>query len=378
MVLINYFIKINFTFFSIFYILFAGIEDTVHVVRPKPTAPIADFAISEKSKKTDVSSEDQAPKIPKLLRAIATKRSRLLPIITRRIETKPQEPAEESFETAINAIHEEIPPKKVISQVEAISQKEVILQEEAIPPEKVRETPIVKFREEIKTEEPVVPEISVGEIKVPLPKDVIDVPDSVVDKDAVSKDPTDAVTEFYVPCPRKMVEEKPQRIVPCKCDQSADPFDCSCSAGKSMEVGVPCPQKKQCESIACKCRLQPPSNDCSKLIIKCTKHNYAFDGCVCKVNGLEQRKDCAHCHSSIEQSTCVSTQYLRSYLKTNKPKFRDVAFVSPLRDPHIVNCYREREECRGTPVYCRLCEVCGCKCTVRNNCLRRTDKRDCK
>ncbi|XP_026828449.1 uncharacterized protein LOC105277385 [Ooceraea biroi] len=326
------------------------IGDTVHVARPKPTAPIADFTVPEESKKADqvTSSENQTHLMPKLLRIIAAKRSHLLPIVTATTEPKRQEPKVESVpvEIPINeyVTREETVQEKVIPHVEPFPQEEVILQEESILQKEVSEEPIVQFTEERKKEVSLVPEI--GEVEATA-KEIIDISESVVGKDIVSEDFTRAVIKVDVPCSKKIErKDESQGVVSCKYESLSDPFDYTCSTAKCTEVRIACPQKKleeeQDESIACKCKLHPVSKDCSRFIAKC-KYNNAFDDCVCKINELEQKKDCTHCHLSIEQCICASTQYLKSCLKINKPKFRD---ISSLKDsPHICTNYcKEKKE----------------------------------
>jgi len=243
---------------------------------------------------------------------------------------------------------------------------EVIPEEEEIPEveiiEELVEEPIV-IPEEIK------PEVVKPE-EIPVPEIIIDIPKIIVKKELVPEELKEIIREVYTLCPRKIVEEKPLEIIPCKYDYPHVPV-------KRMEMHVPCPQKKLEEEqyeIACQCKPHPTTKSSnSKLIVKCPKYNNAFDNRICKVNGPEPKKSYADRNPPMEQYIYVPTQYMKNNF--NKPRFRDVPHSrnKPLTCP---NCYRNEQECicRKIDIPRQPYENCRCKCTVYNNHPRMNDR----
>ncbi|XP_072743328.1 uncharacterized protein [Anoplolepis gracilipes] len=332
-----------------------------NVARPKPTAPVADFTAPEEIKKLAISSTSQTT--PKLLRIIAAKRLHL-PLTVTTVEPKTQE------------LEEEFTP------VDDIKTKDV--DQEEIPEEKMipQEPSPVEIETEIKAKELIAPEVTVAEVETSvkdIPKDVVDILKDVTDENKILKDET---SKMYVPCPHKKLEEQPEeKSISCKCILP-EPKDPSCFA-KYTTTDVLCPQKKPEEklpkSISCRRELSSDINKCPCLNGKYAKYNSIIEDSLYKNSEFEQRKnDCTYCR--------LSTQYPKSCLKTDKPRFRS---MSPLNiSPHYcVNCCRMREECtnccrikevcRRAAVHCQLYKECKC-CTISNNCSRIIDKCRCK
>lgn len=332
-------------------------EKAVSIARPKPTAPESDSIIPEKIKKTDISSTNQTT--PKLLRIIAAKRSHIPPTVT---TVDPKETITEEFKEFIpittnkHVDHEEMPEEKVVAR-------------EPIPAE---------IAKEIKLEELIAPEIKVTEVETSIediPKDTADIPEDITDENKIMKE-MDGTRETYVACTQKELKEEPQKSIPCKCILPSEPKDPSCLTAKST-IDILCPQKKpeeeSPESISCKRELFSNLNKCPCLITEYAKCKNTLENNFYKNNESEQRKNyCTYCHLSTAQCTCAPTQYLKSCLKTDKPRFRS---MSPLNinsrycvnccklKERCMNCYRIKDECRKTALYCKWC-------TMRNNCSR--------
>lgn len=340
------------------------IKKTEDVTRPKPTVPVADFAIPEENKKMEISSTIQTT--PKLLRIIAVKRSHL-PLTVTTVAPKSQELKEEFIPVDIiknSHVKEEIPEEKVVPQ-------------EPIPAE---------IAEEIKAEELIAPEVSVAEVETSIkdiPEDAVVIPKDVTDKNKVLKD-VDETYKTYVACLQKKLEEEPQKSIPCKCVLPSDPKDPSGLIAKYATIDVLCPQKKPEEEspefISCKRGLFSDLNNCPCLIAKC---NNTIEDSPCKDNKFEQRKNyCAYCRLLTAQCTCAPTHYLKSCLKTDKPRFRNIS-PSNMSSHYCMNCYgmrekcinccRTEEDCRKIAAHCQFHEECRW-CTMCNNCSRIIDK----
>lgn len=343
------------------------IKKTEDVTRPKPTAPVANFAIPEENKKMEISSTIQTT--PKLLRIIAAKRSHL-PLTVTTVAPKSQELKEEFISVDIiknSHVKEEIPEEKVVPQ-------------EPIPAE---------IAEEIKAEELIAPEVSVAEVETSvkdIPEDVVVIPKDVTDENKVLKD-IDETYKTYVACLQKKLEEEPQKSIPCKCVLPSDPKDPSCLIAKYATIDVLCPQKKPEEEspefISCKRGLFSDLNNCPCLIAKYAKCNNTLEDSPCKDNKFEQRKNyCAYCRLLTAQCTCAPTHYLKSCLKTDKPRFRNIS-PSNMSSHYCMNCYgmrekcmnccRTEEDCRKIAAHCQFHEECRW-CTMCNNCSRIIDK----
>lgn len=340
-------------------------KKAVSIARPKPTAPEPDSIVPEKIKKIDISSTSQTT--PKLLRIIAAKRSHIPPTVTTvdRKETITQEFKEEFIPITTNkhVDHEEIPEEKVVPY-------------EPIPAE---------IAKEIKVEELIAPEIKVAEVETSIediPKDTADIPEDITDESKIIKE-MDGTRETYVACSQKELEEEPQKFIPCKCILPSEPKDPSCLTAKSITIDVLCPQKKpkeeSPESISCKRELFSALNKCPRLITKYAKCKNTLEDSFYKNNESEQRTNfCTYCRLSTAQCTCAPTQYLKSCLKTDKPRFRS---MSPLNissrycvnccklKEECMNCYKIKDECRKTALHCQFCEECKW-CTMHNNCSR--------
>jgi len=300
----------------------------------------------------DIQRTDQT--MPKLLRIIAAKKLHVLPTIMP-INSKPQEPEIISVPAEVITAHvdqEEIPEDKITLQ---------------------KHSP-AKVTEEIK-DDSIASEMSVAVIETSV-EDVV--PKDVVDEDRVPQDiPQDILdeTKTYVACPQKKLEDESQKPIPCKCGLPSEPNDYPCSITKCTKDHVPCPQKKSEEkpqkSTFCKCELSSNNYSCSIKYLKC---NNIIEDCPCKNNRVEQKKIyCARCRLSTMQCTCT---YLKSCLKTDKPKF---CSVSPLKiSSHIcTNCRTQKErKCRKTRICCHSYEKYRCRrCVTCGDCSRIIDKR---
>lgn len=336
------------------------------VVKPKPTTPVADFAISEENKKMDISSTMQ--RTPKLLRIIAEKKSHL-PLTVTTVDFKSQE------------LKEEFIPLDVIKN--GYVNQEEIPEEKVVPPEPIP----AEIEKEIKAEEFIAPEVSVAEVEISvkdIPKDVAVISKDVTDENKVLKD-IDEKEEIYVTCSHKKLKEEPQKVIPCKCVLSSDPKDSSCLIVKCATIDVLCPQKKSKEEssefISCKHGLISDLKNCPCLIAKYAKCNNTLEDSPCKDNAFEQRKNYSeYCRLSTAQCACASTQYLKSCLKTDKPRFHSIS-PSNMSSHYCMNYCGMREKCTNckTKEKCRKiaarCQHEECRwCTMCNNCSRLIDK----
>ncbi|XP_011698069.1 PREDICTED: uncharacterized protein LOC105456005 isoform X2 [Wasmannia auropunctata] len=332
------------------------IKDQQEIIK-KVTVPMRppQIEIADKEKKMDIHKTEQS--IPKLLRIIVAKRSHILPTVVTTADSEFQESGVVSVSEIITTAH---------ADQEKIPEEKVTLQEHR-PAE---------VTAEIKTDDSIAPELSIAAIDT----SVEDAPKDVADEDRIPQDILDETIKTYVVCPQKKPEGEIQKPILCQCGLPFEPNGRSCSIVKCVKDHVSCPQKKSEKKpqkfTLCKRELSSTLNNYSCSIVKCTKCNSTIEDCPCKDDRFEQKKlYCARCHLSAIQCTCKS--YLKSCLKTDKPKFRG---VSPLKiSSHIcTNCYRTRKErkCRKTTVCCH--EECRCRCcATRGDCLRIIDKRKC-
>ncbi|XP_018338243.1 PREDICTED: uncharacterized protein LOC108746156 [Trachymyrmex septentrionalis] len=301
----------------------------------------------------DIERTDQT--MPKLLRVIAAKRSRVLPIVVT-TDSKPQQ-----FEVL------SVPAKKITTHIDQkkLSEKKVTLQEHSP----------VEVTKEIKADIVITPEMNVAAVEDAL-KDV-------ADENRVSQDILNDTTRTYVACPQKKPEGKLQKLILCKCGLPSDSNGCLCSIAKYMKDRVPCPQKKLEEepqkSALCTRELLSNSNNYLYSIVKCTKCNNIIDNCPCKDNRFEQNKIyCPYCRLSTMQCICILN--LKNCLKTDKPKFHDTS-PSKISSQICTNyCIKKRKErkCRKTTTCCHSCEECKCRwCATRGDFSRIIDKCKC-
>lgn len=338
-------------------------KKAVSIARLKTTISEPDSIVPEKIKKIDISSTNQTPK---LLRIIAAKRSHI-PLTVTTVDPKETitEELKEEFIPITNqhVDHEEIPEEKVVPH----------------------ESILAEIAKKIKEEELIAPEIGVAEVEISIedtPEDIVDIPKDITDENKIIKE-MDEASEIYVACPQKKLEEEPRKSISCKCISPSEPKDPSRLTAKCTTIDVLCPQKKpeeeSPESISCKRELFSDLNKCPCSIAKYAKCKNTLGNSFCKSNEPEQRKTlCAYCRLSTAQCTCAPTQYLKSCLKTDKPRFRS---MSPLNissrycvnccglKEECMNCCRIKDECRKTEFHCQLREECKC-CTMRNNCSR--------
>jgi len=263
---------------------------------------------------------------------------------------------------------EEIVPVEVIPEEEVVPEVEVI--PEVVPEVEVIEEPVVKVEE-------IIAEVKPEEIRVP--EIIIEVPKITVKKEIVPEELRDIIREVYTLCPRRIEEEKPAEIIPCK-------YGYPCAPVKRAEMHVPYVQKKPEEEryepreqyeIACRCKPRPTMNNShSKLTVKCPKYNNAFDNHVCKVNGSEQKKNHAERNlpREMEESNYAATQL---HLKDcfNKPRFREVSHSRNIPPTHT-NFYRKEEKYthRNIDIPRQPYENCRCKHTAYNNQPRMSDR----
>lgn len=291
----------------------------MHIKRS--TARAGNF--TKEGKKIDISGTIQATRLnPKLLRIIATKKMYL-----RRTEAAAKTEAQET--------EAESAPAEITINGQA--NQEEISQEPA------------KATEEIKTEESIAPKISIDEVK-DVPKDVIDSSKDIANKSdttdkEVSKDVTGEPMERNAICSqRKLKTERPKLI--------------SCTRGISVD----------------------PSKICPCVLVKCIKCNNVLEDCLYMDNGLRREEVCcAHRYSPTRQCVCTATQYLKTCLKTNKPKFRSVSLSKNDTHTYTNRCgIREECECRNIAV-CLHChrsdDECRCgMCETCSNCLKSVAK----
>lgn len=332
-------------------------QEIIRKLFARPKSSVINFTISKKGKKMDIQRTDQT--MPKLLRIIAAKRSHV-PSTMMTTDSKSQEPEILSV------------PPEIITTVQ--------IDEEKIPGEKVimQEHIPAEITEEVKMDDSIAPKINITAIKTIIE----DAPKDIADEDGVPKDIRDETIKIRVP-PQKEPKKESQEPILCECGLPSDSSACSCSIAKCAKYRVPCPQKKSEEEekpqkyTLCKRELAFNSNNYSCSIVKCTKCNNIVEECPCRNNNRFKRKKiyCTRCRLSTMQCTCAP--YLKSCLKVDKPKFRD---VSPLKiSSHVcMNCSKAREErkCRKTTVCCHSHQECKCRrCATRSDCSRINDKR---
>jgi len=319
-------------------------------VKPKPIAPKTDIIVPEKHEKIDMSIIDQTMRSkPKLLRIIAAKKLHL-PSTVIAADTKLQESEIESV------------PAKIL--VNSHVDQEEISKEEESPLELIP----TEITEKIKVEESVTSEISASEIKESS-QIIVDILKDVADEKKVSKDIVDETIKIYMPYPQEKIKEEVEKSIPCKYDSSSE---------KCTKLYVTCPQMElEDESkkiLSCKYGL--PSdlsmNDCPCLITKCVKYNSTPENYLNKNNKLKKKEDyyCARCHSLTAQCTCTSTQYLKSCLKIDKPKFHSIS-SSKISSRIYTHCCGRKEECENkrAAFHCQPHEECKCRwCATLNTC----------
>ncbi|XP_020287453.1 uncharacterized protein LOC109856513 [Pseudomyrmex gracilis] len=324
--------------------------------REKTEAPesIADFRIFKEDKKTDVLKINETTRLkPKLIRIIATKRSRVPTVAA--TDFKPREPEIESVRVVTDSQEPEVEfPAVETTTIDRVDQEETF-QEETIIQEPISE----EIQEDTKVEES---KISIAEIKVST-KDV-------ADEEKVLKDVIDKKTQVCALFPDEKQREDLQKFISCKCDVLPE-SNGSYLIAKRAKLYVPCPQKKTKDeakkTIPCTSPLSFRPKGCFCLLYKSTQCHNIPNECLCEDN---ERID-----------HCAPSQYLKSCLKTSqksdKPKF---CVVSPLKiNPHICsNCNKTKKECvcKKTAFSRQLSEECKCRrCATRADYSRTADKR---